>query len=168
MFHLWGNHYSSPLWGGKSLCSNCCYSTGLFPFTEMKSSLDFQLPWSKALSAPSCGRVGRRGEEWSETCGLGKAGKGTGRRPRAMPAPQPPRSLPVIVQTHKRDQITTWKFWNNTVFFIVKYKIRSWQIKKKTAILYGTLIFQCRSAQKLLDLAVLIITLTWVCNLKGA
>lgn len=87
MFSSLGNRFSSPLWCGKSLCSNCCYSIGLFPFTEMKSSLDVQLPWPRALSAPSCGRVGRRGEEWSETCGLGKAGCGTQGGPRAMPAP---------------------------------------------------------------------------------
>lgn len=96
MFSSLGNHYSSPLWCGKSLCSNCCYSIGLFPFT-----LDVQLPWPKALSASSCGRVGRRGEEWSETCGLGKAGCGTQGGPRAMSAPQPPRPLPVIVQGHR-------------------------------------------------------------------
>lgn len=49
--------------------------------------LRFSASLAKALSAPSCGRVGRRGEEWSETCGLGKTGYGMERGPRAMPAP---------------------------------------------------------------------------------
>lgn len=132
--------------------------------------LRFSASLAKALSAPSCGRVGRREEEWSETCGLGKTGYGMERGPRAMPAPPTSSSTPSDSPgIHKRDQITTWKFWNNTVFFVVKYKIRSGQMKKKiTAILYCTLIFQCCSAQKLLDSAVLIITLTRACNLKGA
>lgn len=67
-----------------------------------------------------------------------------GRRTKGYAHPTFPPTPSDSPGTHKCDQTTTWKFWNNTVFFVVKYKIRSWQIKKITAILYCTLIFQCR------------------------
>lgn len=98
-FSSLGNHYSSPLWRGESLCSNCCLSIGLFPLKEMKSSLDVELPWSKALSAPSCGSGQTRGGV-EQDCGWAKLAVAQKEDQGLCLPPQPPRSLSVTVQGH--------------------------------------------------------------------